>query len=249
MGRNHGAEPDVLSDSALVEARDGIEESEKFELLLGDNPDASVIADATRLMASVPAPPGVDAEGKIVIEYLGLGQLQETPGEVRAPEVEPLSEAELQGLESQDPDFTSFIGINLATRNQFKVTMPRELITGLAPPTLDDAPDIQAGPGDFDDVQEGIQGLLQAPQLAAETAEMLTPDGPDYTAAAGGDDALPGWSLGAIFLRFERVEMKVRGWLASPSTPGASHRVKTSGTSSTQTTSQRDSGSSTLVFL
>lgn len=141
--------------------RDGLDNSDKYELILGDDPDSSVFEDANRLMSSFPVVEGFESDEKIVIEYLGLGAVAPAPAQIEAPAVAPLSDAELDALGGNDPNYTSFVGINLATRNQFLITAPRGLITGLAPPTEAGEPDINAGPGDFDDPEAAVQEMLR----------------------------------------------------------------------------------------
>jgi hypothetical protein len=125
---------------------------ERFELILGDDPDPSVLADAETLIAAWTLPEGFgeddDAE-RVVIEYMGVGVLAPMPEQIEQPGPEsPLSDEELDALPAEDPNFSSFVGINPATRNQFRVTMPRQVIEALEPNVEAPKPAVDAGPGD-----------------------------------------------------------------------------------------------------
>jgi len=185
-----GCVDDIEHDAPELAKRGAIDDpSARFEFILGDHPNASVIADAIALTSTVPPFEGATTDQKIVIEYLGPGKFGPLPDEVDAPEVPLLSEEELSELEAEEMTYASMVGINAATKNQFRLSIPRRLITGLAP--FDEPGRGDAGPGDDLPNTEAIRSPLDV-GMSSVAAGSHHPSPDDISGVE--PDPIYGWS-------------------------------------------------------
>lgn len=140
----------------------------RFEL--GDNPDASVIADARELTTifkgEVGAQDGAALDGgirgpgggaaappeeELVVEYLGQAKFEELGDGIQEPPT--ADEIDLEGAEQAEAEFGALVGVNYATGNMFKITFPPAVLAALVSQSDHEyTGDVDAGPGDGSEV-------------------------------------------------------------------------------------------------